>query len=355
MRYVGKSDELLLVFSLAWALGLAAFVSLPFIGFNLEIGGFLAGLAMAQTAVHYEVSSRIKSLRDFFIIIFFITLGSNVVFNHLSEVIIPSIIISLFVLLIKPLITMVLVGMAGYKPRTSFMTGTALGQISEFSLILAALGLKQGYLTDTASATVTLSAILTIAFSSYTIVFTESLFRVLHKYLRFLDFRRGSAEKGLEQIGLKHHVIIVGAHRLGYHIVEVLERINMPFVLVDHNPEIVDHYRQQGVRAMCGDINDEHIQELIGLATARLLISTIPHIKENKELVDTIKRNGYKTKLIVAAQDEDEALGLYDQEIDYALLPHFIGGQHLAKILEDDQHLRGLRKLKAAHLKSLHA
>jgi Kef-type K+ transport system membrane component KefB len=72
MHHIGKSDELLLVFSLAWAMGLAVFVQLPFMGFSLEIGGFLAGIALSRTAVHHEISARIRSLRDFFIIIFFV-------------------------------------------------------------------------------------------------------------------------------------------------------------------------------------------------------------------------------------------------------------------------------------------
>jgi Kef-type K+ transport system membrane component KefB len=67
MHHIGKSDELLLVFSLAWAMGLAVFVQLPFMGFSLEIGGFLAGIALSRTAVHHEISARIRSLRDFFI------------------------------------------------------------------------------------------------------------------------------------------------------------------------------------------------------------------------------------------------------------------------------------------------
>ncbi len=353
LKFIGKSDELLLVFSLAWSLGLAAFVSLPFIGFNLEIGGFLAGLALASTAVHYEIGARIKSLRDFFLIIFFIILGSGLAFNHLNEIIVPALLVTGFVIIIKPLIVMVLVGLAGFKPRTGLMTALPLSQVSEFSLILAALGLKLGYIDEAGATLLTVVAILSIITSSYSVAHAERLYEWSKKGLAFFDFRRGSAEKGLQQKDLKNHIIIVGAHRMGRHIVNVLARLGIPFIVVDQNPEVVDEYHRQNIPAMCGDIGDSHIQELAGLARARLVISTVPVLRENEALLETIQTKGYKTRMIMTARDEDEALSLYAKNIDYVLLPHFIGGLHLAKILEDDQHLRGLGKLRRDHLKTL--
>jgi Kef-type K+ transport system membrane component KefB len=353
LKLIGKSDELLLVFSLAWALGLAAFVSMPFIGFNLEIGGFLAGLALAQSAVHYEIGNKVKSLRDFFVIIFFIILGAGLSFTNLHGVIIPALIITVFVVAIKPLIIMLLVGLSGYKPRTGFMAALPLGQVSEFSLILAAVGLKLGYMDEGSAGVITFVAIFSIAASSYGVVHGEKLYPKLHLMLRAFDFRRGSAEKGLEKRDWKNHVIIIGAHRLGKHIVEVLTKLQLPFVVVDQNPEVVEYYAQRDVPAICGDINDSHIQELIGMKRAQLLISTIPVLSENQELLETIRNNKYRCKLIMTAQDEEEALSLYDQKIDYVLLPHFVGGQHLARILEEDHNLQGLKKLREQHLKTL--
>ncbi len=353
LKIIGRSDELLLVFSLAWALGLAAFVSLPFIGFNLEIGGFLAGLALASTAVHYEISGRVKSLRDFFIIIFFIILGSGLAFNHLREILWPALLATAFVIVIKPLVVMTLAGFAGFKPRTGLMTALPLSQVSEFSLILVALGLKFGYMNEASAALVTVVAILSIITSSYFVTHAETLYEWWRQPLAWFDFRRGAAEKGWEHKDLKHHVIIVGAHRMGRHIVSVLQRLKMPFVLVDENPEIVSEYLAQDVPAICGDISDSHIQELAGLKSARLVVSTVPSLRDNESLLEAMLNKNYKARVIMAAQDEEEALSLYDKNIDYVLLPHFIGGLHLAKILEDDQHLRSLRHLRHEHLKTL--
>jgi Kef-type K+ transport system membrane component KefB/voltage-gated potassium channel Kch len=356
LQFMGKSDELLLVFSLSWALGLATFVSLPFMGFSLEIGGFLAGLALARSAVHYEISARIKSLRDFFIVLFFIVLGSGLAVSNLSQMIRPAILISLFVLIGNPLIVMVLLALQGYKPRTGFFAGVTVGQVSEFSLILGALGLKLGALKQEEVGLLTLVGIITIALSSYMIQYSSQLFEKLKWLLKIFDFRKGVAEKGLRDVVLKNHIILIGGHRMGHHLVGALAKQDQPFVLVDFNPEIVERYREQNILAICGDISDPYIQEQVNLPFAKLIISTVPDFNDNLALIDAIKKcapKRRKPKLIFIAQDEEEIKRLYAQEIDYVISPHFMGGLHLAKILEEDHNMRGLKKLRERHLKIL--
>jgi Kef-type K+ transport system membrane component KefB len=358
LKYIGGNDELLLIFALAWALGLAAFVSLPFMGFSLEIGGFLAGLSLAQSGVHYEISSRIKSIRDFFIIIFFVVLGSGLVLTHASTLIWPAIILSLFVLIGNPLIIMILLGSLGYKPRTSFFTGVTVAQISEFSLILVALGYQMNFLQSSDVGLVTLIGIITIALSSYMIKYAGWIYDRLKFILVIFDFRKGAAEKNLAVgTSLKGHIVLVGAHRLGHHLIDALIKQKRPFVIVDFNPEVVEKYVEQGLLAICGDITDSYIQEEAHLRDAKLIVSTIPDYNSNLALLEAVqkfKRIGRaKPKLIFIAQDEAEIKALYARDIDYVISPHFMGGLHLAKILEDDQNFRGLKKLREHHLKLL--
>ena len=353
---IGKSEELLLIFSLAWAIGLAAFVSLPIMGFSLEIGGFLAGLALARSTVHFEIGARIKPLRDFFLIIFFIVLGSGLVFSNISQLTWPAIVLSAFVLIGNPIIVMVLLGLQGYKPRTGFFAGVTVAQVSEFSLILVALGLKLGHLTSADVGLVTLVAVVTISLSSYLIMFSAKIYNFLRAPLKFLDFKKGSAEKHLQTSELNNHIILVGVHRTGKHLAEALVRQKTPFVLVDFNPEIIEYYLSQNVPALCGDIADPYIQEEVNLSRARLIISTIPNLNDNLALIDAVKRSTKKRsrpKLIFLAQDEDEIKALYQMEIDYVISPHFMSGMHLAKLLKEDHNFRGLKKLRESHLKLL--
>ncbi len=357
LRYLGRSDELLLSFALAWALGLAAFTSLPMVGFSLEIGGFLAGLALANSQVHYEIAARIKSIRDFFLIIFFIVFGTQLVFGNLRQILLPAFILILFVLVAQPIILMAIMGWLGYKPRTSFYASVTVAQVSEFSFILMAIGYRLGEVSSEAVSLVTLVGVVTIAVSSYMILYTDALYEHLHRLLGVFDFKKPSAEKNLEEAALEDHIILVGAHRLGSHLIETLGRLHHKLVIVDFNPEVAERYARGGLTVICGDITDPYIQEQINLDRARLVISTIPDFNANMALLDAVKRRtlGKKVrpKLIFAAQDESEARHLYEQEIDYALSPHFIGGLHLANILKDDHSFAGLKKLKQRHLKML--
>jgi len=354
---IGHNDEVLLVLSLAWALGLASFVSLPFMGFSLEIGGFLAGLSLARSAVHYQISAKIKPIRDFFIIIFFIVLGSQLVFSNPKEVILIAVALIVFVLIIKPLIVMLLLGLFGYKPRTSFFTGVALSQVSEFSLILMALGLQMGQLKKDELGLATLVGVATIAASGYFISHSHGIYLKLRGLAELFDFKKGAAEKDLRGVILKNHIILVGAHRMGKHLIETLRKQETPFVVVDFNPEIVEEYLEKGVTAICGDISDSYIQDQVNIEEAKLIISTIPDIDDNLILIEEVVRKTMgkkrRPKLIFTAQDEAETDYLYKKNIDYVISPHFVGGLHLAKILEGDRNLRGLKKLREDHLKIL--
>ncbi len=359
LKYLGKSEELLLSFSLAWALGLAAFASLPWVGFSLEMGGFLAGLALANTEIHYEISAKIKSIRDFFIIIFFIVFGTQLVLGSWSQIAWPAVILSLFVLIGNPLIVMVIMGYLGYKPRTGFFASVAFAQVSEFSFILVALGYRLGHVSASVVSLVTLVGVITIALSSYMILYSHDIFELLKPVLKYFDFKKGSAEKSFANTVLKDHVVLVGAHRLGAHLIEALENADSPLVVVDFNPEIVQKFEQQGVMAVCGDVTDSYIQDQVNIENAKLVISTIPDFKDNLTLLDAVnlrsQGKNHRPKLIFAAQDEEEAKHLYSREIDYALSPHFIGGLHLAKILSDSDIASGLQKLKQHHLKVLNS
>lgn len=353
-----KSDEQLLLFSLAWALGLASIFTSPWIGFNAAIGGFVAGLALANTGAHYQISGRIKPIRDFFIIIFFIVLGSQLVVSNITAAIWPAVVLSLFVLIGNPIIVTFILSLMGYKIRTSFMTGVTVAQISEFSLILMALGLAAGHVNETEVTIVTLVGITTIAISSYGILYSNKLYNWLMTLtMGWLESKGRLSGRDQDLLGdtiFNKHIVLIGAHRLGSHIVTKLKKHkDEQLILIDFNPDVVSHYRAQGVNAVCGDISDPYIQEVAAIANARLVIATIPDYHDTMTLVAAVQQLKRKPKLIVAANDEDEALDLYKAGADYVLLPHFVGGVHLTDIISLHSDSASLKKLKTKHLETI--
>ncbi len=355
LKTLTKSDELTLLFSLGWALGLASLFSSSFIGFNAAIGGFVAGLALANTGAHYQISGRIKPLRDFFIIIFFIVLGSQLVFTEIHAAIFPALILTVFVLIGNPLIVTIILGFLGYKLRTSFMTGVTVAQISEFSLILMTLAQASGSVTETHVTIVTLVGITTIGISSYGILFSNRLYeKLISRVAQFFEGRTKPTERALGDTVYKRHILVVGAHRLGAHMINALIKQKEQFIVVDFNPDVTSHYEEQGIPAVCGDISDPYIQEVVNLEDARMIICTIPDFHDTLALIEAVRNNFRKRpKLIVAASDEEEALELYNKGAGYVLLPHFVGAMHLVHVVEQSADARSLAKLKDRHLKTL--
>lgn len=168
LKQLARNKELLVLSSIAWAVALAALGE--YLGFSLELGAFLAGMSLASTQYREVISGRLESIRDFMLLFFFIDLGSNIDLGLMGDQLIPAIIFSLFVLIGNPIIVMIIMGIMGYRKRVSFLAGLTVAQISEFSLILAAIGLENGHIDEETLGLITLVGLITIALSTYMIL-----------------------------------------------------------------------------------------------------------------------------------------------------------------------------------------
>jgi len=136
VKWLSRWGEVLFLFSVAWCLSVAALVSGKYFGLSSEMGGFLAGLALATAAAHYQITARVRPLRDFFLVLFFVSMGQSVSLGTVAGLWMPVVILSVYVIVGNPLIMMVILGLLGYKKRTAFLAGVTMGQISEFSLVV---------------------------------------------------------------------------------------------------------------------------------------------------------------------------------------------------------------------------
>ena len=349
VEFVAKSQEVLFLLSIAWVFGLAAIVSSPYIGFSIEIGGFLAGLALANSVANYQIIAKVRILRDFFIVIFFVLLGMQMTFNNVGPILLPAIIMSLFVLIGKPLIVMLVMGDMGYKKRTSFLTGLSLSQISEFSLILIFLGSKLGQVTPQVVSLMTLVGITTFICSSYLMVNSKFLFKVFGKRLNILENKHShkediaTAADEMEQ--LKNHVVLVGGDQMGLSIIEALEDMDTDVVVIDFDPNVVKNLQSKKVHRLFGDIADLDIQERAKLDSAKLVISTIPDLEDNLLLLKELQHENRKAKIVAMAMESHEAKTLYKAGADYVVLPYLAGGRQVVKLLDDN--LEKIESLKS--------
>ncbi|KKQ74683.1 MAG: Transporter, CPA2 family [Candidatus Woesebacteria bacterium GW2011_GWB1_38_5b] len=349
---LARSEETLFLFSIAWAFGIAALVASPLIGFSIEIGGFLAGLALANTYESYQITTRIRPLRDFFIIIFFVMIGMGLSISSISEILIPGILFSLFVLIGNPLIVMTILGLLGYRKRTGFLAGLTVAQISEFSLIIMFMGARLGHISDQDVALITFVGAITFILSTYMIINGNKLYRLLSPYLDIFE-RENIHEKNVKSRDYKNHIVLIGARRMGSGILEALIGNSEDVVVVDFNPDIIQRLKEEGIESYFGDIADLEIQDLVALSDARLVISTVSDMEDNLLLLQSLKKLKKKPKVVMLALEKFEAKILYENGADYVVVPHIAGGHHLAKILVDQNHMELIEKYRIKEEKYL--
>lgn len=349
-KFFAKSQEFLFIFSIAWGLGLAALFF--YAGLSIEVGALIAGILLSVSPYNFEISSKLKPLRDFFIISFFLLLGSQMIIGDISSIILPVIAFSIFILIGNPLIVMILMGLMGYTKRTGFLAGLTVAQISEFSLILIALGVKVGHLSPEILSLVTMVGLITIAGSTYLILYSEEIYSKISKYLSI--FERKNVQK--DQIKDKEsEVILFGYNRIGFGILRSLKDIKKKYLVVDFNPDTVSKLSKMGIPSLYGDVcDDELLEERLPLGKIKMAISTIPDFETNGLLVKVIREKNPAAVIVVTSNQIEDAMELYKLGADFVLTPHFLGGEYLAKMIREFKtDGKDYEKEKEKHIKIL--
>ena len=329
---IAKSQEFLLFFAIAWCFIVATIFEK--LDFSIEAGALLAGVALSMSPLKYEISSKLKPLRDFFILLFFVWLGSQMVFTNITQFIWPIIILSLFVLIGNPLIVLILMGVQGYSKRNSLFAGFTVAQISEFSLILVGLGVAVGHITGEILSLVTFIGIITIAGSTYLIIYNKKIYEVLSPYLSIFE-KKNTIDKNAKNNEKTHEVILFGYNRIGFDLAESFTKLKKEYLVIDNNPDTVKEVPKQGIDTKYGDADNREFLKEINFTKTKMIVSTIPDQETNTVLIKTIQEINPKTIIIVVANQITMALELYDAGADYVIMPHMVGGRHTAMLIKE--------------------
>ncbi len=327
--FFAKSQEFLFIFALSWALGLSLLFF--WVGFSIEIGALIAGVTLSIFPYSREISSKLKPLRDFFIIFFFIVLGSQMIFGNIASLIVPAIIFSLFVLIGNPLIVMILMGSLGYDKKTGFMSGLTVAQISEFSLILIALGVKIGSIPQEILSFVTMIGLLTITGSTYLIIYSDTICRRMAKFLSVFEKKKARKARIPQK---RYDYLLLGYNRIGFSIIKAFSSLPGNFLVVDCDPAVIKDLKFRGRNVLYGNIDDCEFLEDLKIGDFSLIVSTVPNKDTNELILEVLKRQKSNSVIILTARQIKDALNLYKKGADYVILPHFLGGKYTAKLIE---------------------
>jgi Kef-type K+ transport system membrane component KefB len=323
-RFFARSQELLFTFALAWAFGVASIFAVA--GFSIEVGALFAGVSLASLPYAQEISTRLKPLRDFFLVLFFISLGEQLNLDNVHTAIVPALVLSACAILLKPLIIQASLGVLGYTKQTSFKSAIHLSQISEFSVILAVLAVEKELIGSQLVDILTLTAMITIGISAYLMKYDDELYRVFAKTLQVFERKDPKAEKRMAK-GYK--LVLFGYHKGGHEFVRTFREMRKRYVVIDYNPEVIETLERQHISHLYGDATDYELLEEIGIGKAEMIVSVLPDAESNMVLADYLHKHNPQAVFICHADSYEVAKKLYAHHATYVMLPHFIGSEHM--------------------------
>ncbi len=345
-RLFAQSQETLYLFAVAWGLIIATMFELA--GLSHEVGALFAGVSLAGLPYATEMASKLKPLRDFFLVLFFVTLGETFTIATIQQYFWPAHVLALIVVLGKPLLVLSSLGFQRYTKLTSFKTALHLSQISEFSIIFVALAVSKGLVDNDLIAFIALVAFITIGLSTYLMKYDDRLYTLLAGWLR--RFERRDIHETRQRM-VHYPAILIGYHKGGYEFLRTFREMKKPYLVVDYDPEVIDHLEEQGVRHAYGDATDEEFLDEICADEARLVVSTITELSSNLTVLRYLRRHSEHTSFISHANNFADAQTLYQHGASYVILPHYIGSERISSYIR--RHGISHHSLKAYRTKHL--
>jgi len=321
-KFLASSQEMLTLFAIAWAVTLASAGDL--MGFSGEVGAFLAGVSLATSDFKDVISSRLVSLRDFLLLFFFVHLGSNLDLAVIGSQIPAAVVFSAFVLIGNPIIVLIIMGVMGYRKRTSFLAGLTVAQISEFSLIFAGLGLSVGHITEETVGLITLVGLITIGLSTYLILYSHQIYEVLAPALNIFQRKDTFRDNDTSQyVDKDYDIIIIGLGRFGSRLAEMLDNHpDISYLGVDFDPTLIESWKSNGKDIIYGDIEDPELLEQIPFKNTKAIISTVSDYQQSKNLVKALRREDYQGSIYLTAINDSQHKLLESCGAKEVLRPH---------------------------------
>ncbi len=350
VKFMASSQEMLFLFAVGWGFGIASLFEIA--GFDIEIGALFAGVSLASLPYAQEIEARLKPLRDFFVVLFFIVLGQSLSLHGIHQALVPALILSAVVLLIKPATIISTLGSLGYSKRVSFMAGANLTQVGEFSIVLAVLAVSTGLVAKNVSTVITLVAIITIACASYLTHYDSALFKLFDR-LPFRLFER-AAKRREQRPKPGYELVLFGYQKGGYEFIKTFQQLHHRYLVVDYDPAIVELLSDKHIPCLYGDATDSELLDEIGVTNAKLVISTITDFETNQQLVRHMNLFNPEAVIVCNANSYEEALQLYELGSSYVIIPHHASSEQLGALIQrngiDKRHFD---RYRSQHLKQM--
>lgn len=343
---VAKVPELMLISALAWCFLICGIAHLS--DLSIEMGALIAGIAISTFPYNLDVIAKVVNIRDFFITLFFVSLGMQIPnpFSDLS-LLTTSLVCSAFVIISRFMAVFPVLYFLKNGIRISLVTSTNLTQISEFSIVIASLGLSYGHIKNETLALIIFIFVITSITSTYMIKYSDAIQKKISPLLKYLGFRpiRDRVFKEKDRVdNFQGDIAVLGFHRTASSLLHEFlhkephaEKLKDRLIVVDFNPEVYQSLKSLGVNVVYGDIS--HIDTLshAGIENSKVVISTVPDTlllgTDNLRLINHVRKIAPQAKIIVTAESIGRALKMYAEGADFVIVPRILSAQKIIDVL----------------------
>jgi Kef-type K+ transport system membrane component KefB len=344
------SAELLFVVTLAVVLILSALAGL--FTFALAMGAFLAGIVLSTVPYSHEIIGRVKPLKDFFLLLFFVSLGLQITLGNVIGQFMLVLLIIVGTMVLKPIVTFFICKLFKYNNRTSLFVSLHLAQASEFSLVLLASGITLGIASGNALTALVIVTIITMVLASYIIEYDERIYRFMRPLIAPLDLLFGTRPEEHTNMPEKYQpeLIIIGVNTTTAEAIDTAHA-KKRMLIVDYNPRKLIQYKEKGIPTVCTDAIHSDFFESIDLTKTEIIVSAVHELSSNLHLLKITHEAGKKHKrkldVIVSTSSEDNARKLYRAGATVVLIPEIMGRKLLSEtvVADDPAVIRNIGKV----------
>lgn len=334
------STELLMLTGLSFLTGFIAISQ--YFDLSIVVGSFAAGIAVARFPHNLDILDTMGSIKDFFSAIFFVTLGALVSLPS-PAVLLMTVGLILITSIVKPGLQVLSLIHQGYDPRTSFLTGVSLDQVSEFALIIAIQGWLSGTVSDPLFQSIILASIATMTASSYTKLYEHELFEILNRYNIIESSEQILPHSNVDR-DIENHIILVGYDIQGKRMVDQLEDVDVDFLVIENDPEKISDLRNKDENFVYGNILNDETWEYANPQDAKLIISTAPFPEVSRKILSIDTESGK----ILRTDALSDAERLIHQGADYIIVPEILTAElikeHLLGLESEENYKEELRR-----------
>src|SRR5687767_3887261 len=344
-RSIAKIPELMLIMALAWCFLVCGAAS--YAGLSKEMGALIAGIALSTFPYSLDVIAKVISIRDFFVTLFFVALGMKIPMPTASILGLAAL-TSMFLIASRFLSVFPVLYLMRYGHRVSVIPAINLSQISEFSLVVASLGLALGHINSQTVSLIIFVFVITSTTSTYMITYNHQLAAGLSRVLSVLRIRDLAGNIAEASPTSPKRVVFLGFFREASAIVhefELSESENQrhplldDMLVIDFNPVVYSELKRRGIECVYGDVAHMDTLHHARIHDAEIVISTIPdHIPkgtDNERLLKKISQLSPDARIIVTADSPRAAIDLYDRGADFVFIPRIHSSSEVAKVIED--------------------